>query len=89
MMISFGAIVYFLCFITSGLCAYLLMSGFSRRRDRLLLWSGLCFCLLALNNLLVFIDIVLLPDVDLTELRLATSLAAVAVLLYGFIWEIE
>lgn len=89
MMLSFGAVVYFLCFITSTLCAYLLVSGFLRRRERLLLWSGLCFCLLALNNLLVFIDIVLLPDVDLTQLRLATSLAAVAVLLYGFVWEIE
>jgi hypothetical protein len=42
-----------------------------------------------LNNLLVFIDIVLLPDIDLAQLRLATLLAAVAVLLYGFIWEIE
>jgi Family of unknown function (DUF5985) len=89
MMLSFGAVVYFLCFITSALCAYLLVSGFSRRRERLLLWSGLCFCLLALNNLLVFIDIVLLPDIDLAQLRLATLLAAVAVLLYGFIWEIE
>jgi hypothetical protein len=53
------------------------------------LWSGLCFCFLALNNFLVFVDIVLLPDIDLTVLRLVTALAAIAVLLYGFVWEIE
>lgn len=88
-MIGFGAIVYFLCFISSGLCAYLLMTAFSRRKEKLLLWSGLCFCLLALNNLLVFVDIVLLPDVDLTTLRSLTALAAIGVLLYGFVWEIE
>ena len=63
--------------------------GFRRARDRLLLWSAICFSLLALNNLLVFIDIVLLPDVDLSVPRLVTSLAGVAVLLYGFVWEVE
>ena len=88
-MSTFGAVVYFLCFATSTLCAYLLMSAFNRRREKLLLWSGLCFCLLGLNNLLVFVDIVLLPDIDLTLWRLLTALAAVAILLYGFVWEIE
>jgi hypothetical protein len=88
-MIDFGAVVYLRCFGTSTMCAYLLVSAFNRRRERLLLWSGLCFCFLALNNFLVFVDIVLLPDLDLTVLRLLTALAAIGVLLYGFIWEIE
>ena len=86
---SFAAIVYFLCFASSTLCAYLLVSAFRRRREKLLIWSAACFCLLALNNLLVFVDIVVLPEIDLTAARLATSLAAAMVLLYGFIWEIE
>jgi uncharacterized protein DUF5985 len=85
----FGAVVYSLCFVTSGLCAYLLMTAFNRQKEKLLLWSGMCFCLLALNNLLVFIDIVLLPNTDLSLPRSLTALAAVAVLIYGFIWEIE
>ena len=89
MHISFEAIVYFLCFVSSALCFYLLLSAFQRRRERLLLWSSLCFSLLAINNFLVFVDIILLPQVDLLPLRQLTALGAVAVLLYGFIWEIE
>ncbi|HJU16061.1 MAG TPA: DUF5985 family protein [Stellaceae bacterium] len=81
--------VYLLCFFTSGLCAYLLSAAFRRRRERLLLWSALCFWLIAAENLLVFIDIILLPGVSLLSLRLALSLAAVCVLLFGFVWEIE
>ena len=88
-MISFEAVVYFLCFLSSGLCAYLLVTAFRRRAEKLLLWSAICFCLLAVNNLLVFVDIVVLPDVDLTPSRSLTSFLAVSVLLYGFIWEIE
>ena len=49
----------------------------------------MCTKALALNNLVVAVDILLLPTIDLTTLRLATSLAAVAVLLYGFIWEVR
>ncbi|HWD58277.1 MAG TPA: DUF5985 family protein [Stellaceae bacterium] len=86
---SFEAIVYLLCFIASTLCAYLLVAGYLRGRARLLLWSASCFCLLAFNNLLVFVDLVLLPSIDLTMLRSLTSLTAVAVLIYGFIWEID
>ena len=88
-MITFEAIVYFLCFLGSTLCFYLLLSGFRRQRERLLLWSSLCFGLLALNNLLVFTDIIVLPDANLLPFRSLTALAAVALLLYGFIWEIE
>ena len=88
-MVEFGPVVYFLCFVASGACAYLLVSAFLRGRERLLLWSAICFCLLALNNLLVFVDIIVLPNVDLVPLRSLTALLAVAILLYGFIWEIE
>ena len=88
-MIGFEAIVYFLCFLTSMLCFYLLLSGFRRQRERLLLWSSLCFGLLALNNLLVFLDIIVLPDFDLVPFRSLTALGAVSLLLYGLIWEIE
>jgi hypothetical protein len=88
-MLSFEATVYLLCFLGSGLCAYLLVSAFRRSREKLLLWSAICFCFLALNSLLVFLDIIVLPDFNLTVLRSLTSLAAVSVLLYGFVWEIE
>jgi len=82
------AAIYLLCVVTSLLCAYLLSRAYRRGRTRLLVWSALCFALLALNNLVVAADVLLLPDIDLTVLRLITSLLAVSVLLYGFIWEL-
>ena len=86
----FEPLVYVLCFLTSGLCAWLLLASYRRRLQRLLLWSGLCFCFLALNSLLVFFDLVVLPtQINLTTARLATTLVALAVLLYGFVWEID
>ena len=89
MSLSFPAAVYTLCFLTSGACAYLLARNYRRTGSRLLMWSALCFGFLALNNAVVFIDAVVLPDVDLAILRLSLSLAAVSVLLFGFIWEAE
>jgi hypothetical protein len=83
------AIIYLLCVATSLLCAYLLARAYRLGRTKLLIWSALCFALLALNNLVVAADVLLLPTIDLTVLRLATSLAAVVVLLYGFIWEVR
>jgi hypothetical protein len=88
-MISFEAVVFLLCLTSSALCAYLLLRAFRRQQERLLLWSSLCFCFLTLNNLLVFIDIILLPDFDLVPYRSLAALAATALLIYGFIWEIE
>jgi hypothetical protein len=85
----FESIVYVMCFLTSGLCTGLLLNAYYRHRQPLLFWSAVCFGLLAVNNLLVFIDIVLLPHMDLLPLRMAANFAAVGVLLYGFIWELD
>ncbi len=81
------AIIYLLCVGTSLLCAYLLARAYRNSKTKLLIWSALCFGLLALNNLILAFDVLLLPTIDLTVFRLGTSLAAVTVLLYGFIWE--
>ncbi len=81
--------IYLLCVVTSLLCAYLLHRAYRRGRSRLLIWSAACFALLALNNLVVAIDVLVLPDIDLTILRLITSLLAVSVLVSGFIWEVS
>ena len=82
--------VYVLCAVTSLACSVLLLRGYLRSRARLLLWSSLCFTFLALNNLIVVIDILVFPtSVDLSIWRLFASLVAVGVLLYGFIWESE
>jgi len=79
--------VYLLGAFTSLLCSILLLRGYGRGRRKLLLWSGLCFAGLTISNSLVFIDLVLLPDVDLFPYRLAATLLSLALLLYGLIWE--
>ena len=81
------SVVYLLCTATSGICALLLLRAWLQSRQPLLVWSALCFLLLTVNNVLVFVDLVLLPNLDLTLIRFATSLTAAAVLLYGFVWS--
>jgi len=83
----FPTLVYSLCFLTSAACAALLGRTFLRSRARMLFWSAACFTLLAAVNLLVVLDLVIYPTVDYRAPRLWLSLAAVAVLLFGFIWD--
>jgi hypothetical protein len=83
------AAVYILCFITSAACAWLLGRGYARTRARLLLWSTLCFVLLAANNALVVVDLLIITERTFRVERLVILLAAVSVLLAGFIWDLE
>jgi hypothetical protein len=83
------AIIYLLCLATSVICAYLLVRSYLTTRSKLLLYSASCFVLLAVNNLLVVIDLVVLPSVNLIPFRQLAAIGAVGVLLFGFIWEIE
>ncbi len=83
------SLVYTLCLMTSAVCAFLLLNAWRQSRSRLLFWTALGFAFLAVNNLFLVADMVLLPTVDLWFCRQAASVAAVAVLLYGFIWEAE
>jgi hypothetical protein len=79
--------IYILCAATSLACAVLLCRGYLRTRARFLLWSGLCFLALAVNNALLFIDLVVLPERDLSLARSLTALAGLLLLLYGLIWD--
>jgi Family of unknown function (DUF5985) len=85
----FPSIVYLLCIATSASCMALLIRGYRQSRTRLLLWSALCFVFLALNNFVVILDLLVLPAMDLRVTRLALSLAAIGLLLFGFIWDLE
>lgn len=82
--------VYILCAATSLACAVLLLRAFGRSRARFLLWSGLCFALLTVNNVLLYFDLAVFgDDVDLRVLRHATALAGLLLLLFGLIWDAE
>ncbi len=85
----FQPFVFLICIATSVVCMWLLFRGWRRTGTRLLFWSALCFVFLAANNVLVFVDLVMLPQVDLRALRLVASMLAVIVLLWGLVWEAE
>ena len=85
-----ASVVYGLCAVTSVICAGLLGRGYMRSKARLLLWSTLCFLLLTVNNILLVIDrVLLMEEVDLYRLRLVTALGALALLVYGLIWDVD
>ena len=84
-----AGVVYLLCAVTSALCAFLLLRSFARSRLRLLLWSGICFVGLALNNALLVVDRLVIEDRDLSTLRLLPAALGIAALVYGLVWEAE
>lgn len=88
-MLSFASVIYLLCAATSLACTTLLIRAYVGNRTTLLLWSALGFVGLSINNLFLFLDTVILPDIDLLLIRQFSALGALAVLLYGFIWEVD
>ena len=82
-----SSVVYILGALTSLICAILLFRGYKLGKRKLLLWSALCFSGLALSNLLVFIDLILLPRIDLYPLRLCVTAVSMFLLLFGLVWE--
>ena len=81
--------VYLLCALTSVLCAGLLFRSYRANGSSLLLWSTLCFVFLALNNVLLFVDLVIVPgpEIDLRWARTATAGAGLLTLVIGLVWE--
>jgi hypothetical protein len=84
-----AALSYTLCTLTALFCSLLLLRGYCRSRYKLLLWGGLCFFGLTLNNALLVADKLFLPEVNLFTWRLVCALLAMMVLLYGLIWDAD
>jgi uncharacterized membrane protein len=78
-------LVYLLCALTSVACAVLLFRSYLRNPTRLLLWSGLCFSMLAISNILLFVDLALIPNVDLSLYRSLFTTGGLLMLVYGLI----
>ena len=77
-----------LCAVTSILCALLLLRGYRARRARLLFWASLCFGFLALNNVILYVDLVVMPtQIDLFWYRNTAAVAGMLVLVFGLAWE--
>lgn len=80
-------LVYILCLSTSGLCTVLLLKSYSQVGNKLLLWTGLCFLGLSINNLFLLLDLWLFPDVYLLPFRVFFGLIGLLVLIYGLVRE--
>lgn len=83
----FGNVVFVLCALTSTACAALLIRGYRESRARLLLWSAVCFAGLALNNILLIIDLRVVPFVDLSIWRALPAVIGAGLLLHSLVWE--
>jgi hypothetical protein len=84
-----ASVIYLMCAATALACAILVLRSYRASRHRLLFWCGLCFGGMFLCNVLLIVDRLVLPDTDLSTLRLAAGLAALLPLLYGLVWEDE
>ena len=83
-------LIYILCTITSLLCAVVLFRGYKISGFRLLLWSSLCFAALTLENVMLYLDLVVLKDIEditLVVWRKIPGLVGVCLLLYGLVWD--
>ena len=82
-----AAAVYVLGIVVSALCALLLLQGYAKVKQKLLLWSGLCFIGLTISNVLLFFDLIVSTDVSIYTWRLSTAAVSMLVLIYGLVWE--
>lgn len=83
-------LIFALCALMSVTCTGMLLRGYLRERSHMLLWSSLCFALLALTNIVLFVDVVMLPEIDFNGSiwRNLLSATAASLLVLGLVWEL-
>ena len=86
---SVAGIVFILCALTSLGCSALLFRAYRRSKAQMLMWSSFCFLGLAINNALLYVDVIVVPNVDLSILRELPAVAGVGCLLYGLILKAD
>lgn len=84
---TIAELLYIACALTSGGCAWLLARGYRASGTRLLFWAALCFLGLTIDNIVLYIDLVLTPHIDLFYYRTVPAAAGLIVLIFGLIWE--
>ena len=73
--------------LTSIFCGFLLIRSYRKQRTPLLLWCSFCFVGLAVNNVLLFTDLFVVPEISLELYRTVTALVSLVLMLIGLIWE--
>jgi hypothetical protein len=84
-----ASVVYALCAVTSCGCTILLLRRYRSSGFTLLLWSAVCFAGFTVNNVLLFVDLILFPNVDLLIWRNIAAVSGVATLLFALIWDTQ
>jgi hypothetical protein len=79
--------IYTLCALTAFCCSILLFHAAKLTNSRMLFWSGFCFALLTVTNVLVIVDYYLIIDRQLWPIRHGIVLVGLAALIYGLIFE--
>lgn len=79
--------VYVLCALTSLAAAGLLLRAWRSTHVPLLLWSLVCFVGLALNNVVLFVDKIITPGIDLSVWRGLPAVLGVTALVFGLVWD--
>lgn len=83
-----AAVVYALCALTSLVCAVLLYRAYLTTKAKLLFWCCMGFVGFALNNSLLFMDLVVFPEVTwILNYRTAPAVLGMVVMIYGLIME--
>ena len=81
-----ASLIYLLCAATALACAVVLWNNFRSSRTGMVFWSSVCFLGLATESLLLYVDRIAFPRVDLSAYRHVVGLVALASLLFAFIW---
>lgn len=81
-------ISYILCACTSMICFALLLRAYLQSKASLLLWSSLCFFFLALQNVVLVVDLVITgPAISLVMWRTLAGFIGSSILLLALMWE--
>lgn len=80
-------ITYLLCAATALWAAVLLLLRYRATPTRLLFWSAVAFCGLAIQNVLVAVDLLIVPHIDLLPIRAGVAAVAMLVFVGGIISE--
>ena len=82
--------LYVLAIVTSLACTVLLFRAYIGTRLRILMWAALCFVCLTTTNVLLFVDLVVLPtEIDLRVFRYGVALTGMLFMIYGFIFDAD
>jgi hypothetical protein len=85
-MVTFNLLICALAVLACAACTVLLFRGYGRTAKRLLFWASVSFVFLTLNNVLLFLDLVVL-QMDLRPWRHAAAFVGLVFMIFGLLRE--